>query len=64
MIITVAWFQSRLEVSVPDQGRQSGLPTNHIVAVIGGPCSGTDVQCKRIIGAYPDAVHIEAEVLT
>lgn len=52
---------ARLEVSVPDQGRQTGLPTNLIVAVIGGPNSGTDTQCKQIAEKYPDSVHIAAQ---
>ncbi|KAI0215184.1 hypothetical protein LSAT2_032792 [Lamellibrachia satsuma] len=57
MILT----EANLEVSVPDQGRQSGLPSNPIIAVIGGPGSGTDTQCKQIIDKYPDCVHVAAE---
>ncbi|KAK2184381.1 hypothetical protein NP493_268g03045 [Ridgeia piscesae] len=51
----------RIEVNVPDQGRQPGLPTNLIVAVIGGPNSATDSQCKQVTEKFPGSVHVAAQ---
>lgn len=49
----------RLELSVPDSGRKSGLPEVPIVAIIGAPGSGAEKIAKMVPTKYPDFVHIE-----
>jgi len=49
-----------IDVSVPDAGRKSALPTSHIISIISGPCGGASEICKKLTEEHKDSLHIPA----